>query len=391
MQSTLTTSTQTIERMADAAGQLLSVLSDELRERVCHSFSDEDERRRWFYTPNERGEQTGVPLSEMGPRQQQATHRLVASGLSGSGYTTASTIMGLENTLDWREGWRAVSDYRLDEKGVRQFADPDRNVRRRDPNRYYIVIFGEPGADAPWGWRFDGHHVVVQYTIISDRIATPTPTFFGANPAESALGGSGLLRPLADEEDLARELLHALDEEQRASAIISPAPPDDIVHTNSSIIEDDTLPRPAYLMGQGDTPETRKRQAQFRKRLGLNEERLEAIRYQAARPKGVVAATMTEAQREILRALIRQYTDRMPEAVAEAESERVLAVQDTIHFAWAGGLERRQPHYYRLQGERFLVEYDNAQNDANHVHSVWRDPEGDFGADLLARHYAEAH
>ena len=374
--------------MAEAAGLLLSSLSDDLRERVRYPFADEDQRRLWYYTPNERG---GVPLSEMGPRQQQATHRLVASGLSQSGYATASTIMGLENTLDWREGWPAVADFEVDQHGTRQVRDPDRDVRRRDPNRYYVAIFGEPGGDAPWGWRFDGHHVVVQYTIIGEHIATPTPTFFGANPAELALGGSALLRPLADEEDLARELLHALDDEQRAAAIISPAAPDDIVHTNAPAIADDTLPRPTYLMSQGDTPETRRVLADRRERLGLDEQRLEAIRYLAAQPKGLSAATMTVAQREILHALIGQYTDRMPAEVAEVESARVSAVMDTVHFAWAGALEHGQPHYYRLQGERFLVEYDNTQNDANHIHSVWRDPEGDFGADLLARHYAEAH
>ena len=372
----MTDVTHTVERMAEAAGLLLTSLSDDLRGRVSFPFDDEDERRSWYYTPNERG---GVPLVEMGPLQQQAAQRLVASGLSQSGYATASTIMGLENALDMLEGWR-------------MFNVPDQNIRGRDPNWYYVAIFGEPGDDAPWGWRFDGHHVVVQYTIVAGRIVSPTPTFFGAHPAEIALGGPGLLRPLAGEEDLGRELLYALDEDQRAMAIISPAAADDIMHTNAPVIEDGALPRPAFLMmGRPDTPQARQAVAEVRKRLGLNEERLEAIRYRATEPKGVAAAAMTVSQREILQALIDQYIDRMPEEIAEKESDRVAAVHGTIHFAWAGGLEHRQPHYYRLQGERFLVEYDNTQNDANHIHSVWRDPEGDFGADLLARHYVEAH
>ncbi len=387
MQITETGSVETIDRMATAVEGLLALLTDEQRARIRYDFANEAERRRWYYTPNERG---GLPLSEMGPRQQQAAHRLVASGLSATGYATASTIMGLENPLDRTEGWPSVADYDVDRQGRRFPADPDRDVRRRDPNRYYVAIFGEPRGRAPWGWRFDGHHVVVQFTIADQEIASPTPTFFGANPAELAVGGTGLLRPLADEEDLARELLHKLSEEQRAVAVISPAAPDDIVHTNAISIED-TLPRPTYLMSQGDTPGARRILADRREQLGLTEERLEAIGYLTARPKGLAARSMTEAQRDIMRALVRLYTERMPPGVAEAETKRVLAVLDTVHFAWAGGIDRGEPHYYRLQGERLMVEYDNTQNNTNHIHSVWRDPDGDFGDDLLARHYAESH
>jgi hypothetical protein len=367
---------ETVDRMAEAASTLVSVLSPDESARVRFPMSDETERRTWYYTPNERN---GLPLSEMQPLQQQAVHRLVATGLSRTGYTTATTIMSLENTLDLFEDWRA-------------FNNPDAGVRGRDPNRYYVAIFGEPGGDAPWGWRFDGHHVVVQYTIVDGNRLAPTPSFFGANPAESEFSGPGVLRPLAGEEDLARALLDSFDDGELEQVVISEAPPDDIVTTNEPELADGMLPQPGFLMmNQPDTPEARAAVEQRREALGLTSERLEAIRYLTHDPKGLAAAAMNISQRELLQAVIDQYLDRLPDEVAEAESDRVADVIDSVHFAWAGGFEHREPHYYRLQGDRLLIEYDNTQNDANHIHSVWRDPEGDFGADLLARHYAEAH
>jgi hypothetical protein len=136
--------------------------------------------------------------------------------------------------------------------------------------------------------------------------------------------------------------------------------------------------------------ERRRRHERTVTALGIRDETIEAFRY-SREAKGLPAARMTAAQREVLAALIRQYVDRMPEEIAALERERVAGSLDQIAFAWAGGSERRQPHYYRLQGPRLLVEYDNTQDNANHIHSVWRDPEGDFGAYLLAQHYAAAH
>ena len=367
---------ETVDQMTEAAANLLAALSAEQSDRVRFPMDAEDERRTFFYTPNEHN---GLPLSEMQPLQQQAALQLVAAGLSPAGFTTATTIMGIENTLDLFEGWRS-------------WGDRERGVRGRDPNRYYVAIFGEPGGSAPWGWRFDGHHVVVQYTIVDGERLAPTPSFFGSNPAESAFVGPGLLRPLAGEEDLARELLYSLDDGQQDQAVISPAAPDDIVHQNQPTVEDGALPQPGFvMMRQADTPEARDTFDRRRERLGLTPEHLEAIRYSSSTPRGLAATEMSVGQREMLQAVIDQYIDRLPEEVAESESDRVADVIDTVHFAWAGSFERREPHYYRLQGERLLIEYDNTQNDANHIHSVWRDPEGDFGADLLARHYAEAH
>jgi hypothetical protein len=371
-----------VERMTEAAGKLLDALAPEQRRKATFDFSAEDERRTWFYTPTDHG---GLPLGEMDPAQQQHVHRLVATGLSVPGYVTASTIIGLENTLDAKEGWRSTF-----------FRDRGPTARGRDPLMYYISIFGEPGSAAPWGWRFGGHHISLHYTIVGGRIVAPTPTFFGAHPAEARFVGPGVLRPLAGEEDLARELLHALDAEQRRMAVLSPAAPWDLVTGNRPRLTDGMLPPYGWeifreSMNTAETEERRARQARTEQALGLTPERVEALRY-GRTPKGLPAERMTAPQRQILTALIRQYIDRMPDELAEIEAAKLTGdALSAVHFAWAGGAERRQPHYYRLQGPRFLVEYDNVQDDTNHIHSVWRDPEGDFGADLLAQHYAQAH
>ncbi len=373
-----------VQRMAEAAANLLAALSPEQRRKATFEFPAEDERRRWYYTPTDHG---GLPLGEMDPAQQQRAHRLVASGLSVPGYVAASTIIGLENTLDAEEGWR-VSFTRERDRGP--------SARGRDPGLYYVSIFGEPGGDAPWGWRFGGHHISLHYTVVSNRIVSPMPTFFGANPAEARFVGPAVLRPLASEEDLARELLHALDAGQWDTAVLAPVAPWDLVIGNRPTVEDGMLPPFNWEIFR-EQPDAaamerqRSNQSRNERALGMQQEHLEAVRYSRA-PKGLAAARMTAAQRQVLTALVRQYIDRLPEEVAEIEAAKLLGpALEQVHFAWAGGFERRQPHYYRLQGPRFLVEYDNTQNDSNHIHSVWRDPEGDFGADLLAQHYAQAH
>ncbi len=362
-----------VERMAQAAANFLASLAPDQAQQARFPFDDDAERRRWFYTPNARN---GLTLGQMDPNQQRQAHKLVASGLSVAAYVTASTIIGLENTLDRTEDWE------------REWY-PERG---RDPGKYFVSIFGEPGSGDAWGWRFEGHHVSLQNTIVDGRVITPTPTFFGADPAEINFVGPGVLRPLAGEEDLGRELYHALDPEQRAVASISPAAPPDIVQSNRPQVEVGALPISApKMMSLTPNPEWQALMDSDLAKLKISDVDYEALRY-AAEPKGLAASKLSGEQRSILTALVHQYTDRMPDEVAEIERAKVTGERlDAIHFAWAGGSERRQPHYYRLQGPRFLVEYDNTQRDVNHIHSVWRDPEGDFGADLLAQHYAQAH
>jgi hypothetical protein len=314
------------DAMAAAAADWLASLGPAERAKAAFGFPEDRERTRWYYTPTER---RGLPLAEMGPVQQRLAHRLVASGLSKGGYATAATIMGLENVLDAKEGWRRGYDGR---------AVPHRG---RDPQLYFVSVFGEPGSGS-WAWRVGGHHLALNYTLAGGGRVSASPLFFGANPAMTRLVGPGVLRPLAAEEDLGRELLTALAPDQRARAVVAPQAPDDILQRNRPRVE----PGP---------------------------------------PEGLPASGMLPQQRALLETLVRQYLDRLPTELAEAEAARVLGeAGEGLHYAWAGGTEPGRPHYYRIQGPRLLIEYDNVQDEANHVHSVWRDPAGDFGQSTAA-------
>lgn len=345
------------QRMGEAAANFLSSLSPEQKAKTQFALSDEERRTFWHYTPIPRD---GLPLAEMDRPQQQLAQKLVASGLSEGGFGIASVIMGLETTLDMREGWT-------------------RPLPGRDSRLFYVRIFGEPSDREPWGWSFEGHHISLNYTIANGQIVAPTPTFFGANPAESPMGWNNTLRPLKGIEDLARDLMHTLDEGQRSSAIIANAAPPDIVLTNRAYVVEGTL-----LADE-------KAVAAWRGREEVHDHELEKLRYSST-PQGLSSLSMSEGQQELLMALVGEYIHRMPDELAELELKKLQAAgASPLHFAWAGGLQRGEGHYYRIQGGHFLVEYDNTQNDANHIHSVWRDPHNDFGKDILARHYAHSH
>jgi hypothetical protein len=339
---------QLVQRMGEAADNFLASLAPDQRDKALLSFDDSETRTFWDYPPVPR---KGLALGDMDFSQRRLAHQLVAAGLSRSGYVTAATIIGLETTLDAIEGWK-----------------PD--GFKRDPGLYYVSLFGTPSDSKPWSWRFEGHHISLNYTIVKGQIISPTPTFFGSNPAEAALNGVVSLRPLGHVEDLGRELIRSFDEEQRHTAIISAIPPGDIVTVNQPFVKE-----------THDKPD----------RLDRTNVPFDVIRYTEI-PKGLSSSSMNQSQHDILQALIHEYIHRMPEAIAEIELERLTKLGlDHIHLAWAGGLERHQPHYYRLQGLQFLIEYDNVQNDANHIHTVWRNPSNDFGADLIADHYHAAH
>jgi Protein of unknown function (DUF3500) len=362
-------------RMAEAAAMLIESLDRAQRRIACRPFPDEDERRLWYYTPTDHG---GLPLAAMGPIQRRNVHRLVASGLSTPGYVTVAVIIGLENVLDQLEGWSV--DFGRE--------------RGRDPLLYYITIFGEPGGGAPWGWRFGGHHVSLHYTIIGGEVVASTPNFLGADPADSPLLGPHLHRPLAAAEDLGRELFRALGEEQRARALVSRVAPADLVGGNRPRLEAGDRP-----LG---TPEIWRRrfegrlaelvadiQSGMEATLGLQDAHLEAVSFTAA-PKGIAASMLDPGQTSILRELIGCYLARLPDQLADQQARLVEREFERLGFLWAGGAERGEPHYYRIQGERVLIEYDNTQRGANHIHTVWRDLANDFGGDALARHYAQS-
>jgi hypothetical protein len=362
--------------MTDAAVQLVESLNRAQRDAACGPFPDDEERRKWFYTPTDHG---GLPLAAMSSAQHRRVHQLVATGLSQAGYVTVAAIMGLENILDHLEGWSAYFD----------------RERGRDPLLYYVTIFGDAGGDGPWGWRFGGHHVSLHYTITAGEVVSATPNFFGADPADSPLIGPHLHRPLAAIEDLGRELFHTLDDGKRARALVSDVAPFDLVGGN----------RPRLT--PGDHPRTMNEiwreqpHGALGQRLDLLQQRIEASLKVTAthldavsfteKPKGIPTNALSAAEKELLRGLIDCYVNRLPDDLADAQAALVSEEFDKLAFLWAGSGKRNEPHYYRIQGNRLFIEYDNAQRGGNHIHAVWRDLANDFDGDVLARHYAESH
>ena len=355
-----------IKSMTDAASLLVNALDQEQCLKACFAFENDEEQHKWFYTPTPR---EGLRIGEMTPNQQQNVMRLVSTGLSEAGYNYACVLMGSERLVDRFQNF------------------PDRtygnlpNTRVRDPGNYSLGIFGSPGASSGWSWRLGGHHLNLHFTIQNETISV-TPAFFGAEPARAIMPGGIYLRALAAEEDRARELLNSFSPEQLSQAVIAPVAPTDIVQTNRPKIEDGALPA---IGGPGPGGE------RLRSSLGLTPELDEMVRY-SLEPKGIPARAMTPEQTDILVSLVNVYLDHLPEAI-QAYYHWFLEPENlqTTTFSWAGPLERGAPHYYRVQSSGFLIEYDCTQNEANHTHSVLRNPAGDFGDDPLAAHYISDH
>jgi len=268
----------------------------------------------------------GLTWKDMTPAQRHLATCLLASGLSQRGYIKAKTIMSLEQILlDLEQGKGPV----------------------RDPDLYYWAVFGQPSADGTWGWRVEGHHFSANFTIVEGTHVSATPSFFGSNPAEVRQGPRQGLRVLAAEEDLGRELFRSLDAKQRTVAIIADEAFPDVITGDKRKV----------------TPLT---------------------------PEGLSVSKMSSEQRQILKRLIDEYVRRARPEVADADLAKIeKAGFKNIHFAWAGQDAPGKGTYYRVQGPTFLLEYDCTQNNANHIHAVWRDFSGDFGEDILARHYRE--
>ena len=319
----------TIRRMTEAAWRFLDALSDEQRAVATFPFAG-DERYFWHYTPVERN---GLILRDMTPPQRERAFALMASGLSERGDRAARQIVDLEPILGETERIERIPSH-----------------WPRDPERYWFSVFGTPGGREPWAWRAGGHHIGLIYTIVDDQYVAPTPLFFGANPAEVRHGPATGLRTLPEEEDLARRLLGSLDESQKGIAIVEAVAPDDILTRNYRSADPDVA------------------------------------------PAGVRYTDLNGEQRGHLTMLVRHYVTRATDEVsAAAWSQIERDGLEGVGFAWAGPERRGEGHYYAVRGPRFLIEYDNTQNNANHIHSVWRDYANDFGEDLLAAHYAETH
>jgi hypothetical protein len=370
------------QRMAEAARTWLDSLDDGQRAVALGAVPTDDasdaERRRWFYTPTDHG---GLTVHQQRPAQQRAAMRLVATGLSAAGYVTVATTMGLENVLDHTEGF------------VTRF---DRE-RGRDPGLYYLRVFGEPGGVAPWGWRFGGHHVSLNNLVVDGALVANTPCFMGADPAVSPLLGGAVNRPLGRVEDLARDLVRSLQPDLAARAVLLPHAPSDLVTANRTRIApgDRVIPLAGIWRDERfpDATEQAKLQAlsdAIDDAAAYTDDHHGAVEYTAA-PKGVAATELDTGQREMLRALLATYLCRVPAEVSPLHRYDDDAALDAVHLAWAGPTEPGAPHYYRVQGPRLLLEWDNTQRGANHAHSVWRDPEADFGLDVLAAHRNAHH
>lgn len=310
-----------------AATQFLASLAPEQREKTNLKFEDAN-RFDWHYIPRP-GQRKGLPLKEMTPAQREAAQKLLGSALSAKGMKQASQIM---------------NDLELVLRG-----DGPKPNMGRDPEMYYFTIFGTPGDKAAWGWRVEGHHLSQNFTIANGTFTSWTPDFYGANPADVLSGAKKGLRVLAAEEDKAFVLLRALNTQQRQVAVLQDQVPRDMITTN-------------------------------------------ARRVNPLSPNGLSASSMTASQQALLHNLIDEYTSRMVDEIAAERMRRINAAGfDKVAFAWIGADALHEPHYYRVQGPTFLIEFDNVQSQANHIHSVWRDFNGDFGDDVLTNHYQTAH
>ena len=316
-----------VSQMTEACSNFLNSLNSDQKAKTVYSYLD-GERIFWYYPPLNRH---GLPLREMDAKQRQLAYAVMASGLTDKSYEQAKLIIEHEDILGPLE------------------VEQDKVTFLRDTERYYFTIFGEPGGSDPWGWRVEGHHVCLNYSIWNAKVIAVPPFFFGANPAEVRKGPKNGLRILGDREDLAFELMESLDAGQQSKAIIYDEAPLDILTYNSSKV---SLPR----------------------------------------EEGLPASRMSGTQQEMLMALVTLYVSQVRSDVAQ---ERLDAFKtdgiDGIHLAWAGPVDKSKAHYYRLHGGDFLVEFDNRQDGANHIHSVYRDVENDFASDVLRQHLLLYH
>jgi hypothetical protein len=312
-------------KMVAAAEKLVDSLTAEQKEKASFAY-DSKERTRWFFTPQQDSQtrqatRKGLPLEDMKAEQKKLALNLVAAGTSAQGNVQATTIMSLEAIL-----------HDLEKK--------KNGTMVRNPDWYFFTVFGTPSKTGKWGWRVEGHHLSLNFTMEGTQVVASTPAFFGANPADIKSGTRKGLRILASAEDLAIKLFNSLDDEQKKIAYQAKAFPE---------IREATVDP-----GVGPA-------------------------------RGLAAAKMSGDQRDTLGKLLQAYTERMPREIAEIEMKHVQdAGFDKVHFAYQGGTEPGQKHTYRVQGPTFVVEFlneqaDSAGNQANHIHSVWRKMKGDFG------------
>lgn len=317
---------KTAQEMTEAAKAWLGTLGASQREKATFPF-ETPERLNWNFIPMAR---QGLSRGEMDGAALEAADALMSTGLNPAAYERTKQIIDHELILGEIEARAGASSF------------------RRRPELYFHTVFGEPG-DGPWGWRVEGHHLSLHFTIMDGEVAGSTPCFLGANPAEVFHGHHKGLRIMRQEEDLARDLYVSLDDDLRSLATIYSVAPSEMLMRNSKRVE-------------------------------------------LTRPAGVAAGALQADSRDRLMTLVRTYVERLEGRLAQRSMREIEAAGvEEIHFGWAGGDRQREPHYYRIHGPRFFVEYDNTQDYANHVHSVWRDIDNDFAYDVLGAHYEAAH
>ena len=317
------------QEIATAVRAWLDGLDDSQRRQATFPF-ESAERFAWAYTP---GHREGLAIRDMRPDQRAAASAIVGATMSPRTAGEIAAVMALETVLGQieqaagRGGWL-----------------------RRDPELYWFAVFGTPGSAEPWSWRVGGHHVAVHATVIGDRVIGSTPSFLGANPAVIPSGPRAGTATLPGEEAGARALLAELTPAERRAAVVDDRAPADI------------------LTGTGRHADAREV------------------------PTGVRHAALGRPRQELLEGLVRHYVDRIRGEVADATWSRIVdAGLGDVAFAWAGPDQPGRGHYYAVRGPAFVIEYDNTQNGANHIHAVWRELDNDWGEDLLAKHLAEAH
>jgi hypothetical protein len=313
------------EDMAAAAQGFWKSLSPEQQGKAGFEFKS-DERLNWHFIPRER---KGLAYKQMTPEQRTLANALLATGLSAKGLEKTTTIMSLEQVLFEMEG-------------------PNGKMKR-DAELYYFSIFGTPDAKGTWGWRCEGHHISLNFTLAGGKAVAATPAFLGANPGEVKNGPRKGVRVLGNDEEMGRSIVKSLTAEQKAVAIWTKDAPKEVV----------LIPK---------------------------------VEVKQLDPVGIAWGKLDAKQQEAIWVLIQEYANRLRgELAAQDLAKAEKAGKDKISFAWAGGLERGEPHYYRVQGPTFIIEYDNVQNGANHVHSVWHDPASNFGQDILKAHHEAEH
>ncbi|HLX59931.1 MAG TPA: DUF3500 domain-containing protein [Planctomycetota bacterium] len=317
---------QAAGEMSEAANSLLNALDDEQKKKISFDFKDA-EREKFIFVPDLK--RKGLTIKEMAPVQRPLALALLNTGLSQYGFNSVLSIMSLEGVLFEQE------------KGKK-------GTPVRDAENYFVEIFGKPGNDQIWGWRFEGHHFSASFTCVMGKTVIAAPLFMGCNPEVVKEGPRKGHATLKEVEDAGRKFIMALNDDQKKKAIIVADTPKDIYSAT-------------------------------KRRIELKKE-------------GIPASELNKDQKDLLLALIHEYLRRDRPEIAAAETARVEKEGiDTISFAWGGQTEVGKTHYYRIQSDTFMIEYDNFQNDGNHIHSVWRDLKNDYGEDVLKRHYEMEH